>query len=131
MFSRLLGCCCHIYSVLSSFNASIRTFINISFSLISCFSLLFSAFNVSISFFSFPISSFLVYVGLLGEYIVQTHPELPLSMLTFCWFCWSCLVFVPLTFSQKAPGDLSLHKWLKIILSEFWFFYSQSWCISI
>ena len=55
---------CHFYLVLSSFNVSVRHFIDRPFSHISCLSLLFSSFSVSISFFIIPISYFLVYAGI-------------------------------------------------------------------
>ena len=68
---------CHICLALSSFNFSVRPFVNIFFSFMSCFSLLFSDFSVSISSFSFPTSSLLVYAGTTWEkYIAPTHKEL-------------------------------------------------------
>ena len=49
---------------ISSFNVSVRRFINISLSHISSLSFLLSSFSVSISLFSIPVSSFSVYAGI-------------------------------------------------------------------
>ena len=51
-------------------------------------------------------------LGLLVEYNVQTHWELPSSRFPVGWFCWSCLVFVALMFTQGTPGYLPFHQWL-------------------
>ena len=55
---------CHFCLPFSLFNVSVGCFINISFSPISCLSLLFSSFSISILLLSIPISSFLVYAGI-------------------------------------------------------------------